>query len=531
MRTPRLVGLLLFSAALELASCARVAPIQVDIPSDDDGGQGQTAAATPSASTPSGGGAEPVLVLQDGGGGLDPCTGGAGSLCVAQGCEGGAKTTVTAKVYDPAGKVPLYDVVVYVPSTAVDDIATGPTCDTCATPVSGHPIASALTDATGQFVLDDVPIGTNVPLVIQIGKWRRVITLPEVKACQNNQFDDPMTFRLPANQSEGHLPKIALAVGGADSLECLLRRMGVSDSEFTDPSGAGRINLYTNDLVGGASVDTAVTAFANAGTFPPFSQLFASFDAEDGGLADGGVGALSNYDIVVISCQGSQAAGRAVTAPEKVGLKAFLDTGGRVFLEHYNYSWLRGGLLDGDKVIQASPEGAAIDKQTKYTQSPFPAIAEWEDPAALSYAPGGDGAYLVDTSFPKGTAMADWLFSVGASTVRASIDLVNVKDPATTVLATAAQRWVYDETKGVPYLSANTPIEESATPDQQCGRVVHTGIHVATVANDTIAPFPKGCASSDLTPQEKAMEFLLFDLSSCVSNDMLPPAPPTPMAQ
>jgi hypothetical protein len=530
MRTTRRVDVPLIFFAFELVSCARVEPLLVDPSGSDDGGQDQAAAVAPSSATPSGGGAPPVLLLQDGGASA-PCSGSGLPCAVQQGCEGGAKTTVTAKVYDPAGKVPLYDVVVYVPSTSVDDISTGPTCDTCATPVSGHPIASALTDATGQFVLQDVPVGSNVPLVIQIGKWRRLITLPEIKACQNNQFDDPATFRLPANQSEGHLPKIALAVGGADSLECLLRRMGVSDSEFTDPSGTGRINLYTNDLTGGASVNNAVTAYAKAGTFPAFSQLFASFDAADGGLADGGVGALSNYDVVVVSCQGSQAAGRAVTAPEKVGLKAFLDTGGRVFLEHYNYSWLRGGLLDGDKVIQASPEGAAIDKQTKYTQSPFPAIAEWEDPVAMSYAPGGDGSYLVDTSFPKGSAMADWLFSVGASTVRASIDLVNVKDPATSVMATVAQRWVYDDKKGVPYLSANTPLEEAAAPNQQCGRVVHTGIHVSTVANDTIAPFPTGCASSDLTPQEKAMEFLLFDLSSCVSNDMLPPAPPTPLPQ
>jgi hypothetical protein len=455
------------------------------------------------------------------------CTGNGWNCKIAQ-CDGGTKTTVTAKVYDPAGKVPLYDVAVYVPNTDVDPISTGPTCDTCATPASGQPVASALTDATGQFVMQDVPVGTNVPLVIQIGKWRRQVTLPEVKACQDNPFDDPSTFRLPANQSEGNLPRIALAVGGADSLECLLRRIGISDSEFTEPTGSGRVNLYENDIYGTASVDTAPSAYASGGTFPAFSRLFDSVNAvADGGLEDAGIDPLASYDIVIVSCQGSQEAGRAVTSADKEGLKAFVDSGGRAFLSHYNYSWLRGGLIVDDKDVQPSAEGSAIDLQTKYTQTPFPPVAVWEDPTALTYAPGGDGTYQVDTIFPKGSAMASWLFNVGASTTQGSIDLVNVKNPATSVVASVGERWIYQNSMGTPYISANTPIEEAADPSVQCGRVVETGIHVATAAGDTIGPpFPSGCVSAALTNQEKAMEFLFFDLSSCVTTQNESPTPP-----
>ena len=471
-------------------------------------------------------------------------TGGGGSLgvtppaaCMGNGCliddacDGGATTTVTAKVYDPAGKVPLYNVAVYVPSTALDPIATGPTCDNCATPVSGTPIASALTDATGQFVMTGVPAGAAVPLVIQVGKWRRVISLPEVKACQNNTFDDPTLFRLPQNQMDGqnaNLPKIALAVGGADTLECLLRRIGISDSEFTDPGGTGRVNLFVDDIAGTAGVDTPTSSYSDGGaTFPPFSELFAGVDsASDGGSGDSGVDPLSSYDIVVISCQGSESAGRAVTKAEKQGLKTFVDNGGRGFLSHYNYSWLRGGSIVGKVDVQPSAEGSAIDLQTKYSQTPFPPIAVWEDPVALTYAPGGDGTYLIDTTFPRGLQMSNWLFNVGASAVAGSISLVNVKDPATSVMAGVAEGWIYQNTAGTPYLSANTPIEEAATPAQQCGRIVQTGIHVASVSADTHTPFPTGCATGDLTAQEKALEFLLFDLSSCVSDENVPPTPP-----
>ena len=122
--------------------------------------------------------------------------------------------------------------------------------------------------------------------------------------------------------------------------------------------------------------------------------------------------------------------------------------------------------------------------------------------------------------------MATWLLNVGASTTQGQIGLIDVKNPATSVLPSVALRWIYDDKLGTPYLSANTPIEKAGAPDAQCGRVVHTGIHVAKVAKDTVAPFPGGCTSGALTPQEKAMEFLLFDLSSCVTDETKPMEPP-----
>jgi hypothetical protein len=307
-----------------------------------------------------------------------------------------------------------------------------------------------------------------------------------------------------------------------------MRRIGIDDAEFTNPSGTGRINLFVDDIFGSAGVDTPTSAYASGAAFADFSTLFSAVDGvADGGYTDGGVDPLSSYDIVMIACQGSQSAGRAVSSAEKQGLKTFVDNGGRAFLSHYNYSWLRGGNVVGSKDLAPSAEGSAIDLQTKYNQTPFPPIAVWEDPSALTYAPGGDGTYLVDTSFPRGSDMSKWLFNVGASTTAGSIALSNVKDPATSVISGVAERWIYEDSMGTPYISANTPIEESATPDQQCGRVVHTGIHVAAVSSDTHSAFPNGCVTGDLTAQEKALEFLFFDLSSCVSDETkAPPAPP-----
>src|SRR5262249_58867655 len=105
-------------------------------------------------------------------------------------------------------------------------ISSGATCEACVA-ASGSPITAAITDTNGEFVMKSVPSGKNVPLVMQIGKWRRAIVLPEVKPCQENAFNDPQQFRLPRTQAEGNIPKITITTGEADTLGCLLRRIGM----------------------------------------------------------------------------------------------------------------------------------------------------------------------------------------------------------------------------------------------------------------------------------------------------------------
>src|SRR4051794_19103806 len=91
------------------------------------------------------------------------CTKGAGTLPA---CAGGARTTVKGTVFDPAGKVPLYGITVYVPNKPLSPIADGPSCDPCdqatgTSLLSGTPVAITKTDEKGQFELGlkggDVP--------------------------------------------------------------------------------------------------------------------------------------------------------------------------------------------------------------------------------------------------------------------------------------------------------------------------------------------------------------------------------------
>ncbi len=392
-------------------------------------------------------------------------------------CDAGGKTTISGTVHDPAGKVALYNVVVYVPNAAVEPFTDGASCDRCGN-VSGSPLVSAITDTKGNFVLENVPTGKDIPLVIQVGKWRRQITIPNVNACADNPIEADK-LRLPRNKSEGDIPKIAITTGGADPLECLLRKVGVDDTEFGVKGGAERIHLYAG-YAGGTQLASGTSYATQAELWPDAATL-------------------KRYDILLLACEG---AGDGTIGPDKPAssrdaMRDYMNAGGRVFMSHLHKYWLVNG------------------------PAPLPTVATFVNEPDL---PNPTTA-LIDTSFPKGAALSEWMVNVGGSPTKPGEFVLNAGQHTVDAVNTAtSQRWVYGTAgPSVMYFTFNTPVGVKA--EEQCGRVVFSDIHVSS-GDEVGAAFPTGCKTMDLSAQEKALEFMLFDLSSCVNPDKERPKPP-----
>ena len=437
--------------------------------------------------------------------GPDAC---AGLQCQVVNCEamGMPPTTISGTVFAPNGTLPLYGINVYVPNSDPGPMPSGLTCNQCSATLPGDPVGKPVqTDEAGKFTLTDMPTGTNIPLVITTGKWRRIINISNVGMCNDTPTMTADT-RLPKSIDDMtpntktcgagpcvDMPKIAMTTGGCDVLECLARRLGIADKEFTNSSGTGHVHLYQGTQGAGAFD----ASFGNG----QGGASFASATPMWGGNLPGTPATLTNYDIVMMSCECGQTPN---TKPDAAiaAMKSYADMGGRVFASHWHNVWIGGGFASG-----GTPAANAV----------WAPIATWD---AAAGDPGSPD--LIDeVNNPKGPSFATWMLNVAGSTVRDQIVIQAGTDrsTATALDTTKAERWTY--TGASPGLMSpqnfqfTTPQENSA--DNRCGKVVFSDMHVSGGPLGTT--FPASCgATTTLTPQEKALAFMFFDIASCVSN-------------
>ncbi len=435
-----------------------------------------------------------ALCLSDAG--VPTCVADIGWQCAVD-TSCGSPTTLTGKVFDPAGQNPLANVVVFIPSNATQLPAISPGAPTCGSDVSvGDFVTFAITDSTGSFVLTGVPVGSRVPVTVQTGKWRRTVEMP-IKACATTPVPDG-NLRLPGRRADGDMPQMALLTGGGDNLACFLVSLGIDPSEFTAPQGGGRVAVYRG--VGGADLSNGMPGDCT-GSLCPLWSTTATLDA---------------YDVVLLGCEGGE---NLQTKPASAvqAMHDWLTGGGKLFGVHYQNTWFANGPPD------------------------FQGVASWvNEPEA-----GATGPFQIDLTSPQGRLFRQWVTTEGIFD-GGGLPLV-AQDVATSVSGVngrTAVQWIYDEstaqivdgstfagnvkafTVGLPTIPGDGG--ESAPQPGTCGKAVLSDIHPGGTALQS--PIPSTCVGLVQTPGEKVLEYLFFDNFSVASHgcEYCPPPPPPP---
>lgn len=415
----------------------------------------------------------PARDTGDGGAGTaDACS---GLECRVEDCAARnmPPTTITGTVYAPNGTLALYGATVYVPNGDPGPLTDGVACTRCQNSLPGGSVANTVSGSAGEFTLTDVPSGRNIPLVIQIGKWRRQVDIVDVVPCTANAVPATLTS-LPKNRTQGDLPRIAIATGSCDALECLVKKIGVDASEFTPDSGPGRVHLFASN---------GATTIAGGGTLGTAASLWGDLDK------------LKQYDVALFSCEcGARPAEKTQAMMDNV--KAFADLGGRVFLSHYHNIW-----IDGEVGVPAH------------------APAVWPEIADCSADEFVSGNGIIDTvNNPKGSAFSAWMQVVAATATTGQFPILEGRQTCNSIDTFKAERWVYAQSGSTQYpqiFQFSTPNE--APVADRCGKVVMSDMHVASGSTSSSGTaFPGGCSSAAMTAQEKALAFMIFDISSCV---------------
>jgi hypothetical protein len=250
---------------------------------------------------------------------------------------------------------------------------------------------------------------------------------------------------------------------------------------------------------------------------------------------------LSAYDILLLSCEGDE-----TYNAKPANLETYLNTGGRAFASHYHYAWFSGP-LEGMQSYTANPDWGSNGSL----------LANWsEDTTDSDGVIGGiidqtlNGSGQMGMPFPKGVALDKWLGIVGAlgqdGQPAAELSIYQPRYNAVVPSGNnVSQPWITaDQASGMSgntmYFSFDTPVMTTPPPPDStgptyCGRAVFSDLHVGGNPSTNDLPnggssgfgnpeaAPGGCDMTDLSPQEKALEFMIFDLSSCVIPDYQAP--------
>lgn len=399
-------------------------------------------------------------------------------------CPTGTMTSISGRVTAPNGIDPVPGAVVYVPSS-LNEFPQEVECEVC-NQITDAAYVSTTTQPDGTFTLGPIPTSEaditsgqpfTIGVVTQKGRFRRLSDVTIDNACAPNSPSNEL-FRLPSRNEPGtynNIPKIAVATGDYDIMECVLLKLGIEQGQF--------------DLYEGAAFQTG------GGSSGPFNNLLSDLDR------------LLDYNIVFINCTADTYESLLSDPTIRSNVEQYVANGGRLYVTDWSYDYVE---QVWSPQIDFGP-GA----------SP-PTPAEPMNEAAI----GDDGITTEALVLDQG--MQEWLRAVEQVTgeeIISADNRVHIEHflsgwvmqfmvPANAETNTTV--WLDGNVSGSG-LSGNLPL--TTTFDYQaCGRVLYSSYH--TRGRDGFGfggPFPSYCpAGEGLSPQERVLEYLILHIADCL---------------
>jgi hypothetical protein len=293
-------------------------------------------------------------------------------------------------------------------------------------------------------------------------------------ASRNKQFSD-----------WDHNPRIAVASGDYDQIECVLKRMGIEELDLYDDRG---------DPLGGSH------------TLPPTIGTFKDLVTNPNLLA--------GYNLVVVNCTDDHFEPVLQIPGVLDNLEHYVASGGRLYATDWAYDvihqvpafapymcFVPGGV--------GGPAPATCDPQPS-----TPAIAHSRTPYSLSAA-------------IKSQTMRDWLANFPSTITPAGEVPVEFGFVVIAGVGTGAASSVVWANGPIMSTTTVPPVGNGIRPItvtfdyKQCGRVHYSTYNTepsGTVDPDSVANrFPSCGSRTTFYPQERLLEYLLFEVSECLT--------------
>ena len=412
-----------------------------------------------------------------GGGGYDMYvpTGDHGKPGVGQPqCANDIKGTITGRVTAPNQADPVPGAAVYIPSNMPELFPAEVKCEVCANPGSnGNRMYTTVTSYDGRFTLSGVCPG-KYWFVMQNGRFRRAIQI-QVPNKGKVQIGAGQS-RLPRKDREFSIhdavPKIAVATGDYDKMECVLRKMGLDDTAY---------HLYE-----GAKL------LKNKALSKTLADLVKNYNL------------LKTYNIVFINCSDNTFETQLKNSVVQQNLQNYVKSGGRLYVTDWSYDWIEQ-LPDLAPFIDFEPGVSGNSPET-------------QNAAAL----GKDGLKIyADIKDPK---LVQWLgqFSGAISNGKSLISHFLTGWVIMNKVSKDVKTWVTGvirSTSGA--INGSRPLTVTFNY-QNCGKALFSSYHTEGRDDElkgwppVAKPFPQYCTGT-ISPQDRILEYLIFDIANCVT--------------